>query len=171
MTRNRWILLLVASVLFLILLRCDLPLPNVDNIVPMKKPDLGENIVFSASVTCVVTRSALMNVTPSKLNLSWATYAPDDPIYCLIQPPNGALYNITDIIAGSIRLNGTVQPVSIRWGDSNADGTPDLLIGFGVSDLLEILPPQEQEATLVVTGRLKENGEFFEAKATMKIVC
>lgn len=170
MTRNRWILLLMASALVLILLLYDLPLHKVDDIVPMEKPNLGLNIVISSCVTIQVTRNALMDVTPSKLNLSWATCAPEGSIYCLIQPPNSALYNITDIIADSIRLNDTVQPVSILWGDSNADGTPDLLIGFGVSDLVEILSPREQEATLVVTGRLKKNGDFFKAKATMKIV-
>lgn len=160
----------MASVLFLILLLYDLPLPNVDDIVLVQKPDRGFNVVFSASVTIYVTRSALMNVTPSKLNLSWATSAPDDLIYCLIQPPKGASYNITDVIADSIRLNDTVQPVSIHWGDSNADGTPDLLVGFGVSDLFEILPPREQEATLVVTGRLEKNGDSFTANAIVNIV-
>lgn len=115
----------------------------------------------------VVRVRAVVDVRPDKLNLKsrgrWITE--------YIELPQG--YNVADINASSLLLNGTIsaEPSPTYVGDYDSDAIPDLMVRFNRTNLVSYIVSQSLQfgnVTLTTTGQLY-NGTEFEGNSTIKV--
>jgi len=91
-------------------------------------------------------------------------------IYVFIELPAG--YDIYNINTSSILLNETIlaENSSVKYGDYDEDGIPDLKIKFYRSELIEFLQDYDEEhAELSISGNLTDN-RLFIGSDTIKLV-
>jgi len=140
--------------------------------VPDAKPSddfLWVTSHVSASVSITISRHAIVGVNPSIFD----TKDTNDWLYCTIEAPENAFWKVNDIDTSSIMINRTV-PVGSAEININDDGASTLIAKFQKNLLLPLFVENGtvrfRTVTLTLTGRLFENGDFFEGKAVIEVV-
>jgi len=111
------------------------------------------------------TVAATIDVDPATLNLKTA----GKWITCYIELGDG--YNVSDIVLGTVQLNGQVfaEPQPTQIGDYDADGVADLMVKFSRAAVQEILAVGDA-VQITVTGELTVGIVQFEGSDTIRVI-
>lgn len=119
--------------------------------------------------------SANIKIVPVTINLksesNWVT--------CFIELPSG--YNISDINANSVLMNGNLSPVlDPKYGfvsnaseyttDDDGDGNPERMFKFDREEVQELLSDAENKEIVELTITGEVNGATFEGSDTVKVI-
>lgn len=133
------------------------PAPN-----PIYYPQLAPSFVVEYGTPVV---AATIDVDPATLNLKTA----GKWITCYIELGDG--YNVSDIVLGTVQLNGQVfaEPQPTQIGDYDDDGVADLMVKFSRAAVQEILAVGDA-VPITVTGELTVGIVQFEGSDTIRVI-
>jgi len=142
--------------------------PNIIIHLEPSKDYLEATIRVSLDCYVEVTRFAIVETVTDVIDRNNMT----GWFYCKIKTPENTFWNITDINASTILLNGKLHPTSVSFY-TGSNGILSLLVAFDKASLIFLLQnsnsPESHIFTLKISGTLK-NGDFFAGSTQVKII-